>query len=141
MAPRRPLSRERRGEAGQPLFVVQKHAARTLHYDFRLEVDVSEGKHLVDEGDFAYEFFAIEEGEAEVLHGGRHVADLGPGDFLGEMGAIDHSRRRASVVARTPMKVIVMTDYDFRAITRDMPSVAERIREAVEERCRELALA
>jgi DNA ligase D-like protein (predicted 3'-phosphoesterase) len=25
--------------AGRPIFVVHKHAARTLHYDFRLEVD------------------------------------------------------------------------------------------------------
>jgi DNA ligase D-like protein (predicted 3'-phosphoesterase) len=30
---------EARGAAGPPIFVVQKHAARSLHYDFRLEVD------------------------------------------------------------------------------------------------------
>lgn len=30
---------EARGAAGPPIFVVQKHTARSLHYDFRLEVD------------------------------------------------------------------------------------------------------
>ncbi|WP_217349690.1 MULTISPECIES: DNA polymerase ligase N-terminal domain-containing protein [unclassified Meiothermus] len=30
---------EARGAAGPPIFVVQKHAACSLHYDFRLEVD------------------------------------------------------------------------------------------------------
>ena len=52
---------------------------------FAQEVSVPEGQVLVREGDFSYELMAIEEGEAEVTRGGEHLADLGPGDFFGEM--------------------------------------------------------
>ena len=55
---------------------------------FVSEVSVSEGKHLVDEGDYAYEFMAIEEGTAEVRRGEEKLAELGPGDFFGEMGLL-----------------------------------------------------
>jgi DNA ligase D-like protein (predicted 3'-phosphoesterase) len=34
-----PPAGERKSAAAQSVFVVQKHAARTLHYDFRLEVE------------------------------------------------------------------------------------------------------
>src|SRR5437868_2968932 len=78
------------------------------------EVDVGEGKPLMSQGESAYEFFVIEEGTAEVTADGRSVARLGPGDFLGEMGAIEHAKRSASVVATSPMTVIVMTDRDLR---------------------------
>jgi CRP-like cAMP-binding protein len=47
------------------------------------EIDVPEGTELVRQGEFAYEFFVIEEGTAEVNRDGEHVAELGPGDFLG----------------------------------------------------------
>jgi CRP/FNR family transcriptional regulator, cyclic AMP receptor protein len=60
---------------------------------FAQEISVEAGRVLVREGDFSYEFMAIEEGEAEVTRGGEHVADIGPGDFFGEMGC---SRRRSA---------------------------------------------
>ncbi len=103
------------------------------------EVDVAEGSQLLREGEFAYEFFVIEEGSAEVVRDGEHVADLGPGDFMGEMGIVGQTQRNASVVARSPLKVIVLTEQDFRGISRSYPDVAKRIQEAVEERCRTLA--
>jgi cAMP-dependent protein kinase regulator len=103
-------------------------------------IDVPEGKDLVREDEFAYEFFVIEEGSAEVSRReGGHIADLGPGDFFGEMGVLDDLRRNASVVSRTPVTAIVMTTQDFRAMSREMPAVAERIRTTVAERTRALA--
>ena len=106
------------------------------------EVDVGEGKVLMAEGDFAYEFFVIEDGEAEVRAGDRHVADLGAGDFLGEMGALARGgRRNASVVAKSPMSLVVMTARDFRQMHDRAPQLAERIRSTVERRCDQLAAA
>lgn len=102
------------------------------------EIEVPEGTQLVREGEFAYEFFVIEEGSAEVIRGGEHVADLGPGDFLGEMGIVGQTQRNASVVARSPVVVAVLSEQDFRGISRSFPKVAQRIQEAVEERCRTL---
>jgi CRP-like cAMP-binding protein len=103
------------------------------------EVDLREGKHLVDEGDFAYEFFVIENGSAEVVKDGAHVADLGAGDFLGEMGAISHAQRGASVIATSPVTAIVMTAQDLRHIARDLPDVGRKIEAAIEERTRATA--
>ena len=54
------------------------------------------------EGEFAYEFFILEEGHAEVTANGEHLADLVPGDFFGEMGLVEHVRRNASVVTTRP---------------------------------------
>ena len=98
------------------------------------EIEVQAGTHLVREGEFAYEFFVIEEGSAEVVRDGEHVADLGPGDFLGEMGIVTQSPRNASVVAREPTRVMVLSEQDFRGVARSFPTVAEQIREAVRER-------
>lgn len=102
------------------------------------EIEVQAGTHLVREGEFAYEFFVIEEGSAEVLRDGEHVADLGPGDFLGEMGIVTQSPRNASVVAREPTRVMVLSEQDFRGVARSFPTVADQIREAVKERCEPL---
>jgi CRP/FNR family transcriptional regulator, cyclic AMP receptor protein len=98
------------------------------------EVDLPDGKQLVKEGDFGYEFFAIEEGTAEVRHDDAVIAELGPGDFFGEAALSGQLRRNASVVATSPLTAIVMTASDFRQMRRDVPSVCDRIQRSVAER-------
>ena len=101
---------------------------------FVSEVSVSEGKHLVEEGDYSYQLMAIEEGEAEVLRDGEHVADLGPGDFFGEAGLVEKDRRNATVVAKTPMRLVTLTSWDVKRLEKQIPEAAQRLREQVEAR-------
>ncbi len=124
-----------------PLFA--SLSKRELHEVARCadEVDVGEGKALMTQGDTAYEFFAIEDGAAEVTADGRRVAQLGPGDFLGEMGALGHAKRSASVVAISPMTLIVMTDRDLRHLEHEMPTVHQQLCTAIEERAASLTAA
>jgi CRP-like cAMP-binding protein len=98
------------------------------------EVEVPAEKHLVEQGQFGYEFFVIEEGKAEVKRGDEAIAQLGPGDFFGEMALLEADRRNASVIAVEPMRAIVMTRRDFKEMQDEMPSVAAKIRQAVEDR-------
>ena len=101
---------------------------------FATEVSVEEGRELVREGDFSYEFMAIEEGQAEVSRGGEHVADLGPGDFFGEMGLLERTLRNATVTAKSPMRLVTLTGWDLRRVERAAPEAMERIRTVLEER-------
>jgi CRP/FNR family cyclic AMP-dependent transcriptional regulator len=101
---------------------------------FAQEISVDEGKVLVREGDFSYEFMAIEEGTAEVTRGGEHVADLGSGDFFGEMGLLEKTLRNATVTAKTPMRLLTLTGWDLRRVERTAPQAIERVRAVLEER-------
>lgn len=109
--------------------VVAQHAER---------LSVPEGTKLVRQGDFAYEFFVIVDGTAEVARDGERIAEIGPGDFLGEMGIVAKAVRNATVVTTSEADVIVMTEQAFRSVTRESPDLASRIEAAVEERCRRL---
>ena len=98
------------------------------------EIDVKAGRHLVDEGEFAYEFFVIERGTADVTQGDEVIAQLGPGDVLGEIGALGRGRRTASVTATSDLCAMVMTALDLRTLTREMPLLGERLQRAIEHR-------
>jgi CRP/FNR family cyclic AMP-dependent transcriptional regulator len=101
---------------------------------FAQEISVEAGRELVREGDFSYEFMAIEEGQAEVTRGGEHVAELGPGDFFGEMGLLEKTLRNATVTARTDMQLVTLTGWDLKRIERTTPEAVERVRAVLEAR-------
>jgi CRP/FNR family transcriptional regulator, cyclic AMP receptor protein len=98
------------------------------------EIVLPAGTQLIDEGTFSHEFLLIACGHAEVRREGRPLAQLGPGDFAGEVGVMNDARRNASVIATTELRAIVMTDRDLRRITQEMPSVGAQIAAAIEAR-------
>jgi len=118
-----------------PLFESLSGEERSTIAQHADKIDVPEGYELVRQGEFAYEFFVIEEGTAEVMRDGERVAELGPGDFLGAMGIVGKAVRNATVGTTSPARVIVMTEQAFRSMARSSPAVADRITAAVEARC------
>jgi CRP-like cAMP-binding protein len=100
------------------------------------EVDLPPGKRLLGEGSLAYEFVVIETGSASVTIDGHRVNDLGAGDFFGEVALLATPRRTASVETTSAMRAAVMTGVNFRAMVREFPQIAEKVRVAMEERMR-----
>ena len=107
---------------------------RTTIAEWADEVDVPSGETLVKEGEFAYRFFVIEHGQAEVSANGERIAELGPGDFFGEVGLMLTGVRTATVKAVSPMTLITLFDQNFRTCEQTYPEIAGRLREAVAAR-------
>ena len=101
---------------------------------FAEEVSVEDGEVLVREGDYSYEFMAIEEGSARVTRHGETVAELGPGDFFGEIGLLEKSFRTATVEATAPMRLITLTGWDLARVEKAMPEAIEQLHRTIEER-------
>jgi CRP-like cAMP-binding protein len=117
-----------------PLFAALTEHEREWVARWAEEIDVPEGTHLLEQGRLPHEFFVVLEGTVEISKDGVAVADLGPGDFFGEIAIVEHDRRTASVIAVTPCRVIVMHTREFEAMREEMPSVAEQIERAIRER-------
>jgi CRP/FNR family transcriptional regulator, cyclic AMP receptor protein len=120
--------------ASIPLFAGLSKDDQRVVAQYADVVDVAAGTALAAEGRFAYEFFAIRAGTAEVTREGSVLATLGPGDFFGEIGLLAADRRVATVTATSPMELVVLTGSQLRAIDSQMAPVAERIRTAMAER-------
>ena len=100
------------------------------------ELKVDEGRHLADQGDFAYELFVIEDGRAQVLQDGETIAELGPGEFFGEMGVLEKAQRNATVIAKTPMTLFTLSHWDVKRLERQAPDAVGQLRDVIEQRRR-----
>ena len=98
------------------------------------EVAIPEGATIAEQGENAYQFVVIESGEAEITRDGEHIATVGPGDVVGEIGLLVTGTRTASIVAKSPMTLVAMFTREFKQIEKSTPAVAERLRETMRER-------
>jgi cAMP-dependent protein kinase regulator len=99
------------------------------------EVGVAAGAHLTRQGGYAQEFFVVVSGTADVYRDGERVAALEAGDFFGEVGLLSPRwQRSATVVATSPMRLLVLARHQFRELLFAAPSVAARIHGAAAQR-------
>lgn len=101
------------------------------------EWPVRAGTTLTLEGTVGHEAFVIVEGQADVVIHGETVAELGAGEFVGEMAMLDKRPRSATVVARTDMTLLLIGPAAFddfaslRAVSRELTKeLSDRLRRA-----------
>lgn len=117
-----------------PLFAGLSRGARKIVARHTDEVKLAAGTEIVSEGGLAYELFVIVEGTAEVSAGGTNIAQMGPGDVVGEIGVLKTHKRTATVTTTTPVKALVMYGPELTALRETMPEVFTELESLIEER-------
>lgn len=88
------------------------------------EIPHTAGTVIAREGDPGVGLFILLEGTAEVSIGGRKKATLGPGEFFGEIALLDGGPRTATVTAKTNVNLLGLTEWVFRGLMSEHPSIA-----------------
>jgi len=91
------------------------------------ELDIREGTVLTREGKTGREFFVLVDGTVRVTKNNRKLADLGPGDWLGEIALLSKAPRTATATTTSPVVALVILDRDFRQVVAEIPSIAMKM--------------
>jgi CRP-like cAMP-binding protein len=120
--------------ASVPFFSALSPAARRAVAPYAEQIELEAGTQLTGEGKPGYTFFVITRGTAKVLQDEREVRVLGEGDFFGEIALLETSERTASVIAKTSMELVVLTEPAFRQLVETDTAAARECEAAMRER-------
>jgi CRP-like cAMP-binding protein len=98
------------------------------------EIDLSEGKELIREGEPGRQFFILLDGKAEVRRKGRRINVLGSGDFFGEIALVTERPTTATVTLLEPASALVISRPAFRRMLLGEPAVQLQVLETLAER-------
>lgn len=104
------------------------------------EVEVEAGRVLVDQEGFGHELLIVVDGTAEVTRDGRHIADLGPGEAIGEIALLDGKPRTATVTAKEPMTLVTVSKRAFDTVLDRVPGLPHALLRTLAARLREADL-
>lgn len=100
------------------------------------------GRVIVKKDEPGRAFYVIVDGTAKVVKGkivtARREAELGPGDFFGELALLDGDPRAATVIAATPLTTIRIERAAFRHLLREEPELALKVLEGMARRTRKI---
>ena len=119
-----------------PLFQGLSNRSLTSLASLAAEREFADGEAVTTEGEAGDAFYVITGGRVHVTHGGRHIADLETGDFLGEISLIDGRPRTATATAAGPVDTVCIRRDAFLQLIDDHGAVRLGILMALTERIR-----
>jgi hypothetical protein len=134
-----PLGAPVEAVAGLPLFAALDERDRERVAALARLTVREAGETIVAQWDPSLDFYLVVEGQLEAHIGGISVNRLGPGDFFGEVAALDWGAgfgypRTASVRAVTEATLLTFPVGSMNELLREHQSVARQVRRAAAER-------
>ena len=102
----------------------------------RKEVSFGKGDALMKEGEPGREAYLITDGRVSVKRGKRKIAELGPGNLVGEMALIVDEPRSATVTALEPVRAYAVPRSQFSRVL-ERPTVWWLVARFLAQRLRE----
>lgn len=98
------------------------------------QITVAPGRVLTREGTIGEECFVALAGEAVATRAGRDIGVVPRGSIAGEMALLDHTTRNATVVAGTPMQLLVFDHREFARLLEISPTIVATVARITETR-------
>jgi CRP-like cAMP-binding protein len=101
-------------------------------------VDLPAGKTLMRQGEHGGEMFVIASGSVAVERNGQAIAELGPGQAVGEMSLLSEGPRLATVTTLEPTTAFVIGHREFHTLLADSAELRQCILDNLAARIRML---
>ena len=99
--------------------------------------DVAADTLLTRAGEPGDEFFLIIDGTARAEVSVDTHVPLHPGEFFGEMSLLDGGPRSATVVADTPVRLLVISRRNFSVLLKEVPGLTQSLLVTLSRRVRQ----
>ncbi len=108
-----------------------------------LAVAVKEQEHrgssiIVHDGEYDPCIYFLVSGTATIGKSGRIVAEIGAGDFFGEMGVLEDAPRSAAVTATSDLRLLRLDRADLLRVMGEIPGIGIAMCATLSGRLREL---
>jgi CRP/FNR family transcriptional regulator, cyclic AMP receptor protein len=113
--------------SGVDLFSTCTSRELTLIARVTEERSVEVGTAVVEQGAAGSQLYLIVAGQAEVVRDGRSVAQLGPGQYFGELAVLDGAPRGATVTATSQLELLVLGQREVAAVLDEWPGVSRKL--------------
>jgi CRP/FNR family transcriptional regulator, cyclic AMP receptor protein len=100
--------------------------------------EIPAGTVVTEIGEPGDSFFVLVDGTVAVRTPVGAGAELHPGDFFGEMSLLDGEARSATIVATTPLRLLIVDRSHFWRLLDEAPDLVRRILTILSRRVRRL---